>query len=357
MVVFRSWVCHRAIDLILLCATLFFLSGIFVVIDCYLGYRSVKFGRPGEHIQNVHVPHSELGWAPKPGAVGHHSRENNFNVNYRMDDQGFRQTPQRTDPQITVYFFGDSFTFGHGVENEDTFTNILAQDYFDSQVQVVNAGVKGYGIVQMYGRFMEILPNLRKNDLVVFAPTAQDIERSWEDFRSPAQLLFRARGGRVEYYPRYRDGQLRSGRIDTISNRIKALLFLSPYSGKLFAGIHRAVMNPLDREHSHEIFQLVRKFCDAKGAKFVLIFLPTVEEIKSQKYKVDVSSYDYYDIRDFFPTKERSLNALRFPDDRHWNQAGHRIASKAIIETFLRENLMDESFIQGHNLSSSTSMD
>ncbi len=352
--VFRCWIRRQRADLFLLSATLFFLAGIFVTIDGYLGYKAAKFGRPGEYIQNVHIPHNELGWVPKPGAVGHHVRKNNFDVIYEIDDQGFRQTPHPINSLVTVYFFGDSFTFGHGVDNKDTFANILAQDYFDSHVRVVNGGVKGYGIVQMYGRFLEILPQLKKNDLVVFTPTTQDVERSWEDFRFPAQFIFKSRGGRVEYYPYFRDGQLGIGRIDTPLNRIRALLLLSPYSGKMYAGLHRALVRPRDKEQSHEIFQMVQRFCDAKGAKFVLIFLPTVQELKSQKYKVDVSSFDYYDIREFFPSNSRDLRELRFPEDSHWNPSGQEIAAHAIKSTLVREKLLEEKFIQDGLLFSSS---
>lgn len=351
LIVFRPWIRRHLGNLVLLFSTLIFLSGTTVGLDCYLGYKAAKFGHQHERIQNTHIPDGRLGWIPKPGAIGYHSLENNFDVEYRMDEQGFKQTPLRSKPEITVYFFGDSYTFGHGVANKDTFTNIMARDYLVPQVQVVNAGVKGYGIVQMYGRFLQITDRLSENDLVVFTPTTQDIERNWEDFRSPAQFIFSNREPRVEYYPYYyEDGRLGVARIDTTLNRVRALFLLAPFSGDLFAVLHRAIVTPSDKEQARQIFNMVKSLCETQGAKFALIFLPTVKELLEESYTVDVSSFDSYDIREFFQSDRKALMALRFPENSHWNRQGHEIAARAISATLVREKLIAKTFIQDPHL-------
>lgn len=56
--------------------------------------------------------------------------------------QGTRDVPETSEGECVLVFVGDSVTFGHGVNDGETFVNLLARAMPD--VQMVNAGVNGY---------------------------------------------------------------------------------------------------------------------------------------------------------------------------------------------------------------------
>lgn len=61
----------------------------------------------------------------------------------RMEN-GYRVTPDSNpDADCTIAFIGDSFTFGWGVDDHETYPNVLAQRF---DIRAVNRGIHGYGI-------------------------------------------------------------------------------------------------------------------------------------------------------------------------------------------------------------------
>jgi lysophospholipase L1-like esterase len=75
-----------------------------------------------------------------------------------------------------IIVLGDSMTFGHGVSSQDAYPNQLERLFQEKgrQVDVVNAGIKGYGTDQSYKLFVTRLRPL-KPDLVIFAIFMNDI--------------------------------------------------------------------------------------------------------------------------------------------------------------------------------------
>jgi hypothetical protein len=75
----------------------------------------------------------------------------------RTDDQGFRvpRRPGTQDDRPTALWLGDSYTFGQGVEFEDSFVGLIASAQ-GSRLRHVNAGVGGYGPKQ-YRQTLEYL--------------------------------------------------------------------------------------------------------------------------------------------------------------------------------------------------------
>ena len=91
---------------------------------------------------------------------------------------------------FSIYFFGDSFAFGHGVNNHETFPAIIKDSYMKEEVNVYNAGVVGYGIVQIFQSFLKIKDRIRSGDLIIFTPISEDIRRNLKDFQFPYFIKF-----------------------------------------------------------------------------------------------------------------------------------------------------------------------
>lgn len=321
----------------------------------YFAYK--KLGPVAELIENVnkenpdgqtglHVPHEELGWIVNRNSSSSHKVAGNFDVTYTTDAEGFRTTPHRPQAQNKIYFFGDSFTFGHGVEDDETFASVIALVWLDVRIKTINVGVNGYGLTQMYQRFLDIEKQLRAGDLVVFSPISKDLLRSYKDFAVPAQYLFTHQNKRMAYYPYFENGEIKKGKLDTLSNRIKGLLFHAPLTGKVSRKIHRAYLGPVDFNDAKEMFSLIREKSLLKGAKFQLYFLPQVKDLVRGRYKYDVSMYNYAHIWDYFPAGEVANEKIGFPDDGHWNCHGHEIAAYAIVKTLIEDDLLNKNYLR-----------
>lgn len=84
-----------------------------------------------------------LGWTVKPGARS--------DV-YATNSQGLRNSreflPGPPQGMVRLASFGDSFTHGDDVNNEETWQEILMKDH--PQIEALNFGVPGYGADQAF---------------------------------------------------------------------------------------------------------------------------------------------------------------------------------------------------------------
>lgn len=85
-----------------------------------------------------------LGWKLNPGWSGQHHHFD-FNVNYSVNEEGFRgPIPGRLTGDPDIFFVGDSFTFGLGVNDSETFVAALNRKHSEDTVRFSNLGVPGY---------------------------------------------------------------------------------------------------------------------------------------------------------------------------------------------------------------------
>ncbi|HLB31368.1 MAG TPA: SGNH/GDSL hydrolase family protein [Gammaproteobacteria bacterium] len=104
--------------------------------------------------------HPRLGWVLTPGWRGKH-RHRDFRATYEINPFGFRGSSgeygQSKDRHIVL--LGDSFTFGLGVNEGESFTDYLA--LADPDTEYLNFGVPGYSTDQEYLLQQEVASNFR----------------------------------------------------------------------------------------------------------------------------------------------------------------------------------------------------
>ncbi len=327
--VLRRRIAAALVPLLAAGVTLACILGLFLAADLFLGWRLMTPERQGEEPAHVHGPDPRLGWTLRPDARDRHRLDGNFDVEYRIDSQGFREIAYAGAAQRSLWIFGDSYTFGFGVENEETWPAVLARRYLREGIRVVNVGVSGYGVIQMYGRLQDLSDALRPGDVVLFAPIAEDLQRSLEDFSYVSLLLFqeRTRGWR---FPRFEDGTLRGMPIDGSWNRIRALFLNALVSEGIFRFVNRAITGPAVLAEGRAVVAAARELCSAQRVEFVLTFLPKVKEIRRGRYDLDLSSFEYLELWQHFPAEPEALERIRFPTNAHWNPAGHAVAARAV---------------------------
>jgi len=103
-------------------------------------------------------PRVNLGWGPQHAGVFHHKKIDGrtgaviYEVDYTVDENLNRQMMSSTTGP-TIAFFGDSMTFGTGVNDADTLPQAFA-DATDRRYRVLNFAIPGYG-PQQYLRALE----------------------------------------------------------------------------------------------------------------------------------------------------------------------------------------------------------
>ena len=93
------------------------------------GKKSIQFGLSRLHPIGIYVDDPVLGYRHKSDVVGRH-RALDFSVDYTLNANGNRKIPLPDESIGQVAFIGGSYTFGHGVQDDETFTSILAREYW-----------------------------------------------------------------------------------------------------------------------------------------------------------------------------------------------------------------------------------
>lgn len=95
----------------------------------------------------------------------------NFNEYVTTNSLGLRDSELKAKDKFIkrIVILGDSMTFGHSVNNYEAFPNQLGKVFSENSinVDVINAGVKGYGTDQLYKLFKKRLLNLNTDILVL----------------------------------------------------------------------------------------------------------------------------------------------------------------------------------------------
>ncbi len=152
--------------------------------------RFVEAMRRGHTIvmAGFHRPHPTRGWTVAPNA---HETFEGFT--YTTNEKGHRSlSPSSPDAsRYTVLAVGDSFTFGVDANDTETWPYLLQSK--DPRLNVINLGVGGYGIDQMYLVLEESIREYHPQ-LVIVAFIGDDLHRallSFRDYKKPRFVLER----------------------------------------------------------------------------------------------------------------------------------------------------------------------
>lgn len=265
----------------------------------------------------------------------------NFTVNTH---NGLRSTPVSSEKNgFRILALGDSCTFGVGVNDMQTWPvlleNLLGRSGID--VDVINAGVPGYSVFQGM-RFLEKREGELKPDLVVMTFGFNDLD-SWGSL-SDRQIA--------------REMALRSWEKPLMHSRfyygLKKWFSTSKFIGisKLKKGSDSAGRRPgpnlrprLSPEEFHETLKQVKRFCDNRDIKLILMIWPLKTQVELMRrepiaYQAIIDKLcreegiACVNLIEIFIQKRASL----FIDNVHANIEGHHAVAEALY-SFLKRML------------------
>lgn len=156
------------------------LGSIFVVLLCIeivLSFSNFTVKTETWRVRGIFQLDKDLVYSLKPGIE--RSWESGGFVEYVKTNRfGLRddEVQDKTNFEKRILVLGDSMTFGHRVNGDEAFPNQLEKIFKEQgrRIDVINAGIKGYGTDQSYKFFTTRLRSL-KPDLVVFAINMNDV--------------------------------------------------------------------------------------------------------------------------------------------------------------------------------------
>jgi len=253
-----------------------------------------------------------------------------FDVTYSIDDTLSRKTESLADGP-TVAFFGDSFTFGEGVNDGETMPQAFA-DLTNHRLHVLNLGFPGYGPHQVLhaletGTFDSALGSRVRLIVLMTAP--------WHAERTACRLTYTLRGPSY----RLRDGHLEYGGAcnDGLSLVLREWI--------QDTALYKAAIDPYRRRIDHDDVELYIRIVLATvdlartkyGAATLIPYLPVGDEYLRQTGFTDASIVDRFrdggaTVIDASLSKERAEGAIiDIPGDGHPTAFAHLARARLIF--------------------------
>jgi hypothetical protein len=257
--------------------------------------------------------------------------------------RGAREVALEKSPgRLRIAVFGDSFTFGEEVSDDETFAHQL--ELLLTDVEVLNFGVHGYGHDQELLYLREALP-LYRPDVVLIGHVADDALRNMLAFRSFAKPWFRLSGGGLV---------LHGTPVPTPAEFLASHPRGSRLADLLTMARERLLWRWGDRVGETDrltaaILQTIFREARDAGAKPAIVVLPVWGELgvadpaplPGEQFVAAVAAQEkvpWLTLRPLFV--ERARLGAEFERREHWRSVEHRLAAAGIADFLRREGFL-----------------
>lgn len=289
----------------------------------------------------IHIPHLK----------GCEYRPNNYNIKFTNGDDGFRITHKGEMPDFVnkkIMFIGDSFTYGKGVNDNETFAYRLQETLLKDSVQIINAGVEGRGTDHGLRTYQHYKDKYQPNTVIHFA-----------HYNDLADNI------RDEYFEIVNDSTFTPKKFDHLVGGTKAKLQKSKLYNWLISNSHffallKSVLvgilmpdqivryeDGIDMDKAKKLtsgfLRQLQKEVEADGRKFIVFYIPAREDIEARKkgerteqeeffinYFTE-NNIDFHNLSDdFINSGETEVIKNFYLLEGHWNAKGHQFASEKL---------------------------
>jgi lysophospholipase L1-like esterase len=274
------------------------------------------------------------------------ARSDEFVEHVRTNRHGLRddEIAPRSAFEKRIIVLGDSMIFGHGVSNDEAFPNELEAVFSEAgrRVDVINAGIKGYGTDGYYKLFKTRLHPLElKPDLVIFGVYSNDLH---DNIGQPLYTI--EKGTLAPLDPTrnwiYLLGSIERQTPEFFRNRILYGLVLSRFVSRDVYGVlpdlgeqgladwaaHKALLQIVDlqrlgRREGFRVMALGVPYRDGPEN-----FYAWLEPVAKRGVQLFDPSRD--------PIWRAQKERLFFPEDYHLSPAGNRLLAEMVNEDLAR---------------------
>lgn len=309
-----------------------------------------------------------------------------WNTAVTINSAGLRDdeiTP-KTEHEFRILMLGDSFTWGYGVEQEQTFSELLQQQLQLQGINVINAGATSYSPILEY-LFLKNKGLQFQPDMVILNFDLSDLQ---DDYLREKKAQFQEEELIAVYNPE-KDGfgyNLRKRiQITNLINSIfvwidKTLPPPTEIDARLISdirydryGLTREQALEQEEEHWERTFSYITKIaelCEENNITFVLSTYPYGHQISNQEWvtgrhnagllreekysdraekKIEQYAKEQHilliSMFTGFRLAEQQRAPLYFSYDGHFNQEGHAVAAEILYAGLTQEKLLPSSEI------------
>ncbi|MCK4547994.1 MAG: hypothetical protein KAW17_11200 [Candidatus Eisenbacteria sp.] len=330
------------------------LAIVFTVGILEIGFRLF---RPQQHF-SVHINtwDRELGHRNIPGGKGSIDSPE-FKTSTAINSKGLRDREypyEKPENTRRILCLGDSFTFGHGVEQHEVFPkvleNLLNQETgSDGCWEVINAGVDRTGTAHQLAYFNAEGYKYDPDLVLLCFCGANDF------FDNAGVGLYRLQDGRLVKQDarlpdpvKLREAMLRLPGYRILSSRFHLFTFMRRRIANYIYSREVRTRDPVRAETAmpraenltRHLLTALCETCRAKNIVFAVMVVPHADgsdpprQTASLIEFVKATAIPYVDLSARFLEEGQSGIENYFPLDGHWNPAGHRLTGR-ILKDFV----------------------
>lgn len=286
--------------------------------------------------------------------------EKDYLTRVNINSLGFRGEEIKAT-KYRIIIVGDSFTFGSGVEDNETFSSLIEHNLNGKgyDVKVINAGVKGWSPDQYYLFIKHEALKYNPDIIIIGFYGGNDVEETG---------LLEYRGKIEEKKIEYPSFSFKLKKFFAKNSHLYNFLIVKAMQNPLLDRflIERGIFaehykpfftrNPADYERDEEKVGVILKetirILKEKNVSVIILYIPSIEEVSDRYYENAIKLFPNSSIERTRPRnlvlrigKETNTSIVDltyfldeesyFPNDLHWNQKGHSIAAKFLINESL----------------------
>ncbi|MEX2207632.1 MAG: SGNH/GDSL hydrolase family protein [Myxococcota bacterium] len=329
-----------------------------VLVGFELGLRAFWGGFYLKGDRTYVEPNATRGWSNKPSTTAVYGEaEFHFDVNH--DAHGFRGpeiAKEKAPGKLRVLVLGDSFTYGIGVADDETFSARL--EALDPRYEVLNTGVNGYGTAQELLLLRDQGLALRPDVVVVvffWNDVGNNYVRAFPRFQLsdgalvwPEPMVIEKRKSEA---PKRRGWLRHSYVYRFVSDRLKIV----GYRLKLLFGIPLETQDFVENAEREAAWQLtgallreIRDQAATVAARTLVVAMPDQVQVETDVTVLGLAPVEYevqerlraicellgVPFVDLLPALReayaRAGEPLYYPKDRHLKAPGHAIVAQAL---------------------------
>ena len=299
------------------------------------------------------IPQNDFGYNihQTPNYEGYYNfrEEINTSRHYRINSFGLRDREYNaTTNAYRIIILGDSFTFGVGVPEENTFTELIEKKLNKNQnrFEALNAGVNGFGTLEEEYKLDELIKY--KPDMIILAFYQNDYGDNYQ---------------RLRYY---------NGLLQNVFSYFRAYQFIFYRNYKKDIAFINTIPYLKETPEKHKDFwnitflgiDKIRETAGQNNASFIIVYVPSAEEVDNGMKAKWMSKYEAAEkeidvgkpnkelkeyagkkgikIIDLLPAlRQKNINnTFYYSQDKHWNIEGHKLAAEEIYKTLINEGLI-----------------
>jgi hypothetical protein len=232
---------------------------------------------------------------------------------YTIGDTKERFIPMTKKPVGRIIFLGGSYTFGHGVDDDKTYTYLLGKRYWENW-HIVNKAVMGWGTSHAYLLVSEEIEGSTPPSVVIYAMIPDHIPRNyirrdWVKYLKRDHPHFELINGKLEL----------QGTITVAGSELD-----SPEVREKELDLTKAFLVEMSKK------------CGNKNIPFIVVLLP------SREWPPVIPIITTILVEHNIPYLDISrMNIKGFPNDYHPNQNDHELIAGAISGSFITAKLAE----------------